>query len=198
MTRLQQEFGAEVLLLSCHVDYWDSLGWTDTFTSGACTERQKRYGDVFQQDSIYTPEMVMDGEVGFVGSDGGRARDEIRARLARRRPAASLTLQASGASSATLAIHLPPDLLRQARKVSVFVVEDAAPVHVLKGENAGATLGGENAVRGVADYSVKEVMGTALRLSLPAGANASHTRVAVLIQGAGTTLLAAVSSPWPR
>ena len=65
MSRLKQEFGDSVILLTFHVDYWDSLGWKDTFSDGAYTERQKMYAHAFAQDSIYTPEMVV----------GGRSRD---------------------------------------------------------------------------------------------------------------------------
>src|SRR5690242_12165949 len=68
MEKLEQAFGNAILPLIHHVDYWDQLGWKDTFSDSRATERQKRYGRLFQQDSIYTPEMVIQGEVGFVGS----------------------------------------------------------------------------------------------------------------------------------
>src|SRR3982750_2639510 len=52
--------GAQVIGLGHHVDYWDQLGWRDKFSSGASTNRQQRYAQVFNVDSIYTPEMVVD------------------------------------------------------------------------------------------------------------------------------------------
>src|SRR5579863_10517778 len=59
MSRLKQEFEDSVLLMTFHVDYWDYLGWKDTFSDPRNTERQKMYGRAFAQDSIYTPEMVI-------------------------------------------------------------------------------------------------------------------------------------------
>src|SRR6201987_1984764 len=58
----------DVLPLAFHVTYWDRLGWKDPFSLEAATERQDRYGHRFG-DASYTPEMVIDGSVGLVGSD---------------------------------------------------------------------------------------------------------------------------------
>ena len=69
--------GADVIGLGHHVDYWNELGWRDRFSSAASTNRQQRYGQVFNVDSIYTPQMVVDGREEFVGSDSRGARRAI-------------------------------------------------------------------------------------------------------------------------
>src|SRR5262249_37296652 len=81
MEKLEQEFGPGVLLMTFHVHYWDHLGWKDTFSDSRFTDRQNAYARSFNQDTVYTPEMVINGEVGFTGSDDSRARREIRQRL---------------------------------------------------------------------------------------------------------------------
>src|SRR5205814_9173500 len=53
--------GAQVIPLSLHVDYWDQLGWKDRFSSAALTDRQRTYGSRFNLDSVYTPQLVVDG-----------------------------------------------------------------------------------------------------------------------------------------
>ncbi len=63
---------AEVVVLSEHVDYWNSLGWRDPFSSAAMTQRQRDYAFRLHGD-VYTPEMVVDGAKGFVGSDVAEA-----------------------------------------------------------------------------------------------------------------------------
>src|SRR6201986_4207997 len=62
----------DVLALAFHVTYWDRLGWKDPFSLEAATDRQAVYGRRFG-DGSYTPEIVVDGAAGMVGS----ARDEV-------------------------------------------------------------------------------------------------------------------------
>src|SRR4051812_11249604 len=57
LTRLQQSQpipGVEIIPLSLHVDYWNSLGWTDPFSSSALTDRQRQYAAVLHGDGVYT------------------------------------------------------------------------------------------------------------------------------------------------
>src|SRR6478752_4847234 len=73
--------GAEIIGLGQHVDYWDRLGWKDRFSSSALTARQQLYQTRFATDSIYTPQMVVDGRAEFVGSDASAARKAIERTL---------------------------------------------------------------------------------------------------------------------
>jgi hypothetical protein len=73
----QRIAGAQVVVLGQHVDYWNRLGWTDPFSSAAFTRRQNDYAEAFGRDSIYTPQMVVDGQAEFVGSDAARAQAAI-------------------------------------------------------------------------------------------------------------------------
>src|SRR5580693_6478275 len=68
---------AEVIALEEHVDYWDQQGWRDPFSSAIWTARQYEYAGKLHNGNPYTPEMVVDGMEGFVGSRGALAREEI-------------------------------------------------------------------------------------------------------------------------
>src|SRR6266540_2570361 len=61
----------DVVALSLHVDYWDYLGWRDTLSDPAHTERQRSYAAVHGSRRVYTPQMVINGRSDFVGSDRG-------------------------------------------------------------------------------------------------------------------------------
>ncbi|MCU1226591.1 MAG: hypothetical protein JWQ42_4684 [Edaphobacter sp.] len=63
------ESGQLIVGMSEHVTYWNQLGWSDPFSSPAYTERQNAYGTRFGPDSVYTPQMVINGEEQIVGSD---------------------------------------------------------------------------------------------------------------------------------
>lgn len=76
LAKLEQQqpvSGAEVVALEEHVDYWDHQGWVDPFSSMQWTERQQAYASGFGDHGVYTPELVVDGRSGFVGSHEGYA-----------------------------------------------------------------------------------------------------------------------------
>src|SRR5438309_2023843 len=60
--------GADVIALEEHVDYWDHQGWVDPFSSAQWTQRQRDYALRLPDHGVYTPELVVNGSSGFVGS----------------------------------------------------------------------------------------------------------------------------------
>src|SRR5579862_8633545 len=76
LARLQHDQpipGADIVALEEHVDYWNSLGWRDPFSSSEITARQTAYARHLYLDDPYTPQMVVDGSHQFLGSDSGQA-----------------------------------------------------------------------------------------------------------------------------
>jgi hypothetical protein len=58
-----------VIGLALHVDYWDYLGWEDPFGSPAHTDRQRAYAKAHKERTIYTPQIIVDGEDLLIGHD---------------------------------------------------------------------------------------------------------------------------------
>src|SRR3569623_1801383 len=58
----------DLITLAYHVDYWDYIGWVDTFGSKANSDLQKSYAQSWGSSRIYTPELVVTGNKGVVGS----------------------------------------------------------------------------------------------------------------------------------
>ena len=75
--------GSRVFPLAFHVDYWNHLGWTDPFSSEASSNRQRDYGRALHLESIYTPQMIVNGEREFVGSNGEIAEKAVSEALSR-------------------------------------------------------------------------------------------------------------------
>src|SRR5437763_1165570 len=76
LARLEEQqpvAGAEIIALEEHVDYWDHQEWNDPFSSAQWTERQQVYASGLGDHSVYTPELVVNGRSGFVGSHEGDA-----------------------------------------------------------------------------------------------------------------------------
>jgi hypothetical protein len=68
----------DILALAFHVTYWNNLGWRDPFSLEAATERQYVYSRHFGKNSVFTPQMVVDGAKSLVGSDRDEAEKAIR------------------------------------------------------------------------------------------------------------------------
>ncbi len=63
---------ADVLSLAFEVDYWDRLGWKDTFSKAAWTARQYAYAKAMgHADNVYTPQVVVNGRVEGDGLEAG-------------------------------------------------------------------------------------------------------------------------------
>jgi hypothetical protein len=62
----------QVFPAAFHVDYWDGLGWPDRFARPVYTDRQRDYAAQLHQDSVYTPEFVVNGQEwrGWFHGDG--------------------------------------------------------------------------------------------------------------------------------
>jgi len=140
---------ARIIALGEHVDYWNSLGWVDPYSSPLFRARQNDYAQVFHVDTVYTPQMVVNGRAEFVGDDMGRAMSEIG--RAAKQPAARITLKPAQNSKdhelVQLAIDirdLPPISIKGqgAPSLDVFlaITEDNLSSDVKRGENAGVTL----------------------------------------------------------
>lgn len=133
----------DVLALALHVDYWDYIGWADSFASPAFTARQKAYALAAGSRTVYTPQIVVGGRDHLVGT---------------REMELGELIEAHG--------DLPQDVaLSAARSGGIVVIRASAPaplprpvlvqlvrylpeqtVEILRGENAGRTITYSNIV----------------------------------------------------
>jgi hypothetical protein len=176
--------GRRILTLELHVDYWNSLGWKDPFSSAEFSRRQRRYATAFGLNQIYTPQLVVNGTEEFVGSDQRRARAAIDAALAR--PAAvSLQLRVTPVANGArvdweLAAARPGALL------CVALVDSSDVTSVDGGENAGNTLTHTHVVRTFAAEPLTDQRRGSVSIARPAGAPKSFAHVIGFVQDSRT------------
>lgn len=126
-----------VIVLGEHVDYWDSLGWRDRYSSPLFSSRQQDYGNAMHTGNIYTPQAIINGEKEVLGSEAGAIQSAINA--AGRSPRAAVELRL--ASEQTIAItvgKLPPGSHKA--EVLLAVTEANLESNVTAGENNGRRL----------------------------------------------------------
>lgn len=149
----------DVLPLAYHVTYWDYLGWKDPYSLDAATVRQRAYARYLGEDGVYTPQMVVDGATGFVGSSRSQGLDAI-----------------AGAARKPVAVSLTRDGVNFLITVGdgtghgQVMLVGFDPVHetrIGRGENGGRTLTESNIVRSLTPVGAWTGSAVALR-SMPA------------------------------
>jgi hypothetical protein len=142
----QPVHGADIIALEEHVNYWDSLGWKDPYSSQAATARQNEYGQAFGGHQVYTPQMVVDGRTEFVGSSDMDALRAIRLAIKMPKPAVQLSWDANE----TLSIHIDPlggTTHGDEQQLFLVVAENMLHSVVKRGENSGRALEHNGVVR---------------------------------------------------
>lgn len=141
LTELAAEPG--VIALALHVDYWDYLGWKDGFARPAHSDRQRAYARAARTRTIFTPEMIVQGEERLRGHDAERIQKEI-ARQQQRPAAATIGLERDGDD---LSVHLAPTGA-PVGPAEVYLVRflPSEEVAIGAGENAGHNVTYTNVV----------------------------------------------------
>jgi hypothetical protein len=153
----------DVLALAFHVTYWDRLGWKDPFSLPAATQRQDQYGHRFG-DGSYTPEMVVDGAAGMVGSDRGDVGSAIENAKRNSRTAAAVSVTRNGDKNGEQ-VSIQVGAGTGNAKVLLIGFDHEHTTAIGRGENSGRTLTEANVVRSI--RSVGQWSGSQLRLSEP-------------------------------
>ncbi len=167
----------DVLALAFHVRYWDSLGWPDRFALALADDRQNRYARRLALPTVFTPQLVVDGERSFVGSD----QRSIVPALAAAHQGPAITLQVT---AERLQIRIGDAHGSAGSDVLLLALLPQTSTAIGRGENGGRTLREVNVVR--AEIALGSWNGTAqsyvvARSALPADA----TALAVLVQQPG-------------
>jgi len=176
--RDQSIAGADLVVLSEHVDYWNQLGWADPFSSAAYSQRQREYAERLKGE-VYTPELVVDGAKGLVGSDEREALAAIRDAL--RAPKASIGVSAQVVDRKAK-IGIRPDQGVEG-DVYLALAHDATSSQVLRGENRGRALTHVAVV-----YSIQKMAGTEATVPL----QGDKTRVIVFAAKKGSGRVVAI------
>ncbi len=175
----------KVLALSFHVDYWDYIGWKDSFAAPWATLRQKAYASHLSNGRMYTPQIVISGNIDVVGSRAPQVMRELERALA-------------AAPSVPLLKIVENEIIAKdintTAELYLVRFDPVQETRVLRGENAGRQLLTFNVVRTyrkLADWD-----GTARRIPLPSDLHDHPGEITAIIaqhRGQGPVVGAAVA-----
>ncbi len=124
----------DVVALAYHVDYWDYIGWEDTFALPGNGQLQRAYAQAWGKGRIYTPQMVINGQRGIAGTYSS----EIRALV--RSTTLPLDLQVREFNDGTLTLSMEGSPRHQDAVVWLVTFKGSAEVTIDRGENSGHTM----------------------------------------------------------
>lgn len=175
-----------VIGLALHVDYWDYIGWADTFGQAKFSERQRNYAHAAGDKMVYTPQMIIDGRARMVGND---PEPVVRAIAASAKTQRTITLNMQRQGDQIVITGRTREALPDGTMVQLVHYLNRANVEIERGENAGLTMDYHNVV--TSWQALGEWRGTGdLQMKVPAGAGS----VAVLIQSSGPREILAAAS----
>jgi hypothetical protein len=169
-----------LLPLSFHVTYWNGPAWTDKYALTAATERQSNYAALQHADNVYTPEAIIDGGPGIVGSNQQAMAAAIAAAQANEHPAVPITI--TGTTMLTIKIGAGA----ANAQIWLFGYDNQHTTQIGGGENDGATITETNVVRSITNLGGWTGPGVTYTIPKPAG---QHT--AVLLQTPAGVILGA-------
>ncbi len=139
--------GGETLALAWHVDYWDYIGWKDTFARPDNSKRQRAYAASMGASGVYTPQAIINGHMDVVGSRGKDVEEALE--KLEGTPGGLVVPIDATVSGKVLHVEIPANAHSAGTTLWMVYFRNHAQVEVKRGELAGQTLDYTNVVTNV-------------------------------------------------
>lgn len=174
-----------IFALAFHVDYWDYIGWKDPFANRAHSDRLREYARAFRSRQIYTPQMIVNGQREFVGSNRAKAQASIEWALSQ--PAGvsvALKLESDPSNKVRLSYEVTPT--PEGVVLHIALVERDLRNDIQRGENAGRVLHHDNVVRAYKTVSLKDAVKGEITIEIPGAVDWSKSSIIGYVQDVKT------------
>ena len=167
-----------VLPLSFHVDYWDYIGWKDTFADPLFTTRQRAYAEAQGSSMVYTPQMIVAGAIDVVGSDRKAVDKALKTAYTRN---TMYRIQVARDPKGRVIVQFPEAPIGVPATVWLVTYQKSAESKVKAGENAGRDLMTYNVVRSLQKVGMWWGPATEIELKLDPVAKANSPDACAII-----------------
>ncbi|CAK9325147.1 unnamed protein product [Citrullus colocynthis] len=184
------ELEAPVVVLAYHVDYWDYMGWKDPFGHSQWTVRQKAYVEALGLDTMFTPQVVVQGRAQAIATDQTNLLSMIKDAPRYPSPTFQATFQRPTTDSLQVTVTgaLRTKVDSDGANVMVALYESGLVIDCAAGENKGRVLANDFVVRkleklcSVKDISAKKTVSGTVTFSLWETFDGAKCGVAVFVQ----------------
>jgi hypothetical protein len=193
--------GAQLIVLSEHVDYWDQEGWKDQYSSHELTNRQKSYVSELGLATAYTPQLIVDGNVELHANDPQQVQSAFEKALKDAKIPISLdSVNFEGPEeAATVRGHLQVEAGSENHNADIYIAValNHAESQVLRGENQGQTLTHVAVVQEMVKVGKVQKKGNFsqdFEVKLKPGTKPGEVRIVAFIQERGSGKVVAAAS----
>ncbi|KAK6785504.1 hypothetical protein RDI58_018959 [Solanum bulbocastanum] len=179
-----------VILLAYHVDYWDYMGWKDPFGSSLWTVKQKAYVEALNLDTMFTPQIVVQGRAQCVGNEQDAVFSCINSAPRFAAPSFQATFERPTPESLQVSLlgSLRSKVDNDGANVMIALYEGGLVTDIAAGENKGKMLANDYVVRrleklcSVKDITAKKTISGTVNFSLWDGFNSSKCGIALFVE----------------
>ena len=176
LTAWARQNNEPVYPLTFHVDYWNNLGWRDVFSRPEFTERQKAYAQIFKDQGVYTPEMIVNGNDAFVGSDQAKLQDDLNRELSM--PASVMVAVSIKKQDNQIIVTYSSQGYSDGDVINFALVERGLTTSVTAGENAGRMLHHDSVVK---EFQTMPVTQATAQLKIPLNKIRDFTEASLIV-----------------
>jgi hypothetical protein len=195
--------GAQLIVLSEHVTYWDHDGWKDPNSSPSLTDRQSSYESVLGEKTVFTPQLIVDGTQQMRLGNAQQIKDLLqKAATAPKVPIRIGEVTVDAGNPTALRAHIETDANFDKHNADVYVAValDHVESQVLRGENGGRHLVHVAVVlelTKVGKLQKGKTFAQDVQLKLKPGTDPKNVRLVAVVQesGPGKVLGAALRRP---
>ncbi|KAJ0251475.1 Membrane lipoprotein lipid attachment site-like protein [Hirschfeldia incana] len=197
--------GSPAMVLVFHVDYWDYKGWKDPYGSSQWTVRQKAYVEALNLDTMFTPQLVIQGRSQLVDNEEENLLKSIVE--APRFPSPAFKASFQRPTSETLQVSLTGAVRMKVDgnglDIMVALYETGLVTDCERGENEGRMLSNDYVVRKmekmctVKDVTAKKSVSGTAHFTLWDGFNSSKCGVVVFLQNSSLHIFGTQSFKLP-
>jgi hypothetical protein len=171
--------GADIITLGYHVDYFNDRGWKDEYSDAQYTKRQQLYSMRLGAESLYTPQMIVDGQAQFVGSDSAKLNAALKNAIAMQKPTVTATENGNAVD-----VNVTGMGSHMAATAVLAIAEDGLESKPNAGSNRGKTLQHVSVVRGLVPFGEVSGQDSEFRgsVQLPTNPAWKNVRYIVFVQ----------------
>ena len=169
-----------IIPIAFHVDYWNRLGWVDSFSNSKYSQRQQAYAGKFNLESVYTPQLIINGRKELVGNEQVKIVTIVNSFL---KESTAVTISISDPAITGNKVFIPYTLssIQPNTSINAALIQNHVFTQIKAGENRGEKLDNYNVVRDFITLRLANAVGK-ISLQLPKGSMTTDYSIVLFVQ----------------